>query len=208
VFLLTNHPCDILSWHQESKNQYEKEFTFVAYAKFQASIKLKGEIVMLNEKNYEMEIRTLSPAEMDKRVARFKDLKYPPDRYPDSLLPGHERRNYLVIGQGLIVEGGKDPLSAIPIHEGFQMSYIEAKPGNGPKLHNHDTNETFIAIKGRWRVIWGLNQEHSVDLDPQDVCAVPPFVPRRFENIEPAQGSEFGLLLAVQPGNVAKCEFM
>ena len=106
MFLLTNHPCDILSWHQESKNQYEKEFTFVAYAKFLASIKLKGEKAMLNEKNYEMEIRTLSPAEMDKRVARFKDLKYPPDRYPDSLLPGHERRNYLVIGQGLIVEGG------------------------------------------------------------------------------------------------------
>jgi mannose-6-phosphate isomerase-like protein (cupin superfamily) len=192
---------------QESKKDGER-FTFVTNLRFLATIELKGVIPMTVQKKYEMEIRTLSPAEMDKRVARFKDLKYPPDRYPDSLLPGHERRNYLVIGQGLIVEGGKDPLSAIPIHEGFQMSYIEAKPGNGPKLHNHDTNETFVAIKGRWRVIWGLNQEHSVDLDPQDVCAVPPFVPRRFENIEPAEGSEFGLLLAVQPGNVAKCEFM
>jgi len=149
---------------QESKKQDEERFTFVTNARFLATIELKGVIPMTIQKKYEMEIRTLSPAEMDKRVARFKDLKYPPDRYPDSLLPGHERKNYLVIGQGLIVEGGKDPLSAIPIHEGFQMSYIEAKPGNGPKLHNHDTNETFVAIKGRWRVIWGLNQEHSVDL--------------------------------------------
>jgi quercetin dioxygenase-like cupin family protein len=31
------------------------------------------------------------------------------------------------------------------------MSYVEAKPGNGPMLHNHDTNETFVAIKGQWR---------------------------------------------------------
>ncbi|MCJ0762700.1 hypothetical protein [Variovorax terrae] len=163
---------------------------------------------MTTTKNYEMEIRTVSPQQMEQRVARFKSLKYPPDRYPDSLLPGHERRNYLVVGQGLIVDGGKDPMSAIPIEEGFQMSYVEAKPGNGPKLHNHDTNETFVALKGRWRVIWGLNQEHSVDLDPLDVCAMPPFVPRRFINLEPGAGSEFGLLLAVQPGNVAKCEFM
>jgi len=163
---------------------------------------------MTNTKHYDMEIRTLSPTDMDKRVARFKELKYPPDRYPDSLLPGHERKNYLVVGQGLIVDGGKDPMSAIPIHEGFQMSYVEAKPGNGPKLHNHDTNETFVAIKGRWRVIWGLNQEHSVELDPLDVCAVPPFVPRRFINLEPGAESDVGLLLTVQPGNVAKCEFM
>jgi mannose-6-phosphate isomerase-like protein (cupin superfamily) len=155
-----------------------------------------------------MEIRTLSPEDMQKRVARFCELKCPPDRYPDSLLPGHERKNFLVIGHGLIVDGGKDPMSAIPIDEGFQMSYVEAKPGNGPKLHNHDTNETFIALKGRWRIIWGLDEENWVDLDVFDVCAVPPFVPRRFINLEPAADSEVGLLMTIQPGNVPKCEFM
>lgn len=71
---------------------------------------------------------------MLKRLARRKDLKYPPHRYPDSQLPGNERKNYLVIGKGLQIQGGKDPLSAIPISEGFLMSYVKAKPGNGPRL--------------------------------------------------------------------------
>jgi mannose-6-phosphate isomerase-like protein (cupin superfamily) len=155
-----------------------------------------------------MEIRTLSKDEMLQRVARFKTLKYPPDRYPDSQLPGHERKNFLVVGHGLIVEGGNDPMSAIPIDEGFQMSYVEAKPGNGPMLHNHDTNETFIAIKGRWRVIWGVGEESFVDLDPLDVCAVPPFVPRRFINLEAAAGGETGLLMTIQPGNTPRTEFL
>ena len=48
-----------------------------------------------------------------------------------------------------------DNASAIPVDEGFQLGYATMKPGNGPKLHNHDTNETFIAIKGTWRVVWG-----------------------------------------------------
>lgn len=160
------------------------------------------------QKTYEMPIRELTPQQMQSRVARFKKLRYPPDRYPDSQLPGHVRRNYLVIGRGLVVEGGKDPMSAIAIDEGFQMSYVEAEPGNGPKLHNHDTNETFVAIKGRWRVIWGLDEEHSVDLDPLDVCSMPAYTPRRFINLEPGEGSTQGLLLAVQPGNAPNCEFM
>jgi mannose-6-phosphate isomerase-like protein (cupin superfamily) len=163
---------------------------------------------MSSTPTYEMEIRTLTPEQMSKRVARYGTLKYPPDRYPDSLLPGHERKNYLVVGSGLVVAGGKEPMSAIPIEEGFQMSYVEARPGNGPKLHNHDTNETFIALKGSWRVIWGLGEENSVDLNPLDVCAVPPFVPRRFINLTPAADSDVGLLMAIQPGNLAKCEFM
>ena len=160
------------------------------------------------EKNYEMPIKELAPEQMAKRVARFSELKYPPDRYPDSQLPGNVRKNYLVVGHGLIGKGFNDPMSAIPIDEGFQLSYVACEPGNGPRLHNHDTNETFIAIKGTWRVIWGLQEEHSVELGELDVCSVPPFTPRRFINLTPGDGRKEGLLMAVQPGNVAQCEFM
>lgn len=163
---------------------------------------------MIEAKVRQMEIRNLTHEEMLTRVARFKTLEYPPDRYPDSQLPGHERRNYLVVGKGLIVDGGKDPMSAIPIDEGFQMSYVTAEPGNGPMLHNHDSNETFVAIKGRWRVIWGVGEEHHIDLDPLDVCSVPPFVPRRFINLEAAADGETGLLLTIQPGNAPNVEFL
>jgi mannose-6-phosphate isomerase-like protein (cupin superfamily) len=153
-------------------------------------------------------LKPVSKEEMLKRVARYKSLKYPVDRYPDSQMPGHVRKNMLVIGTGLIVDGGKDPLSAIPISEGFTMSYVEAKPGNGPILHNHDTNETFIAIRGTWRVIWGLDQEHSVDLDTLDVCSVPPYVPRRFINLTPGEGHEEGLLMTIQAGDKPNAEWI
>ena len=81
------------------------------------------------------------------------------------------------------------------------MTYDPSAPGNGPILHNHDSNETFVAIRGRWRVIWGRHEEHHVDLDPLDVCSVPPFVPRRFINVEAAADGQVGLLLTIQPGN-------
>ena len=117
---------------------------------------------MITFKPPQMAIKTVTPEQMKKRVARYKSLTYPPDRYPDSQLPGHVRKNYLIVGRGLVVDDGKDPLSAIPIDEGFQMSYVEAEPGNGPMLHNHDSNETFVAIRGRWRVITSSARSASV----------------------------------------------
>ena len=72
MFLLTNHPCDILSWHQESKNQDEKKFTLVTYAKFLATIELKGETAMMNEKKYEMERKI---ADIDRKLLDFLSQK-------------------------------------------------------------------------------------------------------------------------------------
>jgi mannose-6-phosphate isomerase-like protein (cupin superfamily) len=159
-------------------------------------------------KQYRMDIVDFTPEQMAQRVARFDQLKYPPNRYHDSQLPGHERKNYLVVGMGLIAEGATDPWSAIPISEGFQMSYIRAMPGNGPMLHNHDTNETFVCLEGTWRVIWGRNAEHSVVLGKYDVCSIPPFVPRRFECVEPEAGKAEGLLQSIQPGDRPQVEWV
>jgi mannose-6-phosphate isomerase-like protein (cupin superfamily) len=161
---------------------------------------LKGVKIPIREVGYEEMVST--------RVARYDKLQFPADRYPDIKLPGHERKNILVIGTGLLIEGGKDPMSAIPINEGFTMSYVEAKPGNGPILHNHDTNETFIAVHGAWRVIWGVDAEHHVDLQPLDVCSVPPFVPRRFINLTVGAGREEGLLISIQAGDHPKAEWI
>ncbi len=176
-------------------------------ASFRSPIGVEEEYVSKTA-SLNMEIIEYSPEQMNMRVARFSELTYPPDRYPDSQLPGHERKNFLVVGTGLIAAGAKEPMSAIPVREGFQMSFIEARPGNGPKLHNHDTNETFIALKGVWRVIWGRNAEHSVDLNPLDVIAVPPFVPRRFICVKPEEGRDVGLLQSIQPGDDPNVEFL
>jgi hypothetical protein len=40
-------------------------------------------------------------------------------------------------------------MPAISIAEGFNLGYCKAKPGKGPLMHNHDTNETFIAMTGK-----------------------------------------------------------
>ena len=158
-------------------------------------------------KTYAMPIVEYTPEQMQKRVARFDQLKYPPNRYHDSQLPGNTRKNYLVVGTGLIAPGGTDPWSAIPVKEGFQMSFIKAEPGNGPMLHNHDTNETFVCLEGKWKVIWGLKAEHEVLLNKYDV-SIPPFVPRRFECVEPAAGQKEGLLQSIQPGDEPKVEWV
>ena len=51
-----------------------------------------------------------------------------------------------------------------------QVGYCRALPGKGPMLHNHDTNETFIAMTGTWRCSWENEKgkiEH-VELKPLD----------------------------------------
>jgi uncharacterized RmlC-like cupin family protein len=109
---------------------------------------------------------------------------------------------------GLQVAGAQDPMAAIPVAEGFQLAYATMRPGNGPKLHNHDSNETFVALKGTWRVVWGLGAAHSVDLAPLDVCAVPAFVPRSFVCLSAEPGDEEGLIMAILPGDTPRSEFV
>ena len=79
-------------------------------------------------------------------------------------------------------------LAAIKISEGFNLGYCRAKPGNGPMMHNHDTNETFIPMTGTWRCSWEneKGEVEFVDLGPLDVVSFPPGVARRFENVTPA----------------------
>jgi hypothetical protein len=108
--------------------------------------------------------RGISRKDMMKRVARFKKLKGSDGGLPDSRMPGCERILYNVIGfQPPKTERGgmQSPvgtkasrMAAIKISEGFNLGYCRALPGKGPMLHNHDTNETFIAMTGTWRASW------------------------------------------------------
>ena len=83
--------------------------------------------------------------EMEARVARFYDLK-PTDDYVDSAIPGCERTTLRVIGQR-----PQAPLAA----EGFHMNIVLCEPGRAAPLHNHLTEEVFVALTGRWEVFWG-----------------------------------------------------
>ena len=158
--------------------------------------------------------KTLSRAQMMQRVARFKDLKGFDGGLPDSRMPGCERTLYNVIGfQPPRGEGGAvtSParLAAIKISEGFNLGYCRAKPGCGPMMHNHDTNETFIPMTGTWRASWENEKgevEH-VDLDPLDVVSFPPGMIRRFENVSKGDPNQESILMFVIGGNAPRAEF-
>lgn len=156
--------------------------------------------------------------DMAKRVARFSDLKGFDGGLPDSPHPDCQRTLFNVIGFQP-PEGADDATtspvgsqaaeaSAIKISEGFNLGYCEAYPGKGPMMHNHDTNETFIPMTGRWRCSWELDGKvEAFDLGPQDVISFPPGVIRRFENVTFDEPDKKHLLMFVIGGNEPKAEF-
>lgn len=158
-------------------------------------------------------------SEMMKRVAFFKDLKGSDGGLPDSKMPGSIRMLYNVIGfQPPPGEGGAvtspvgddaSRLAAIKIQEGFNLGYCRAKPGNGPMMHNHDTNETFIPMTGTWRCSWEneKGEVEYVDAGPYDVVSFPPGVARRFENVTKGDPNEDSILMFVIGGDAPKAEF-
>jgi hypothetical protein len=143
----------------------------------------------------------VSRKDMMKRVARFSKLKGFDGGLPDSKMPGCERILYNVIGfQPPPGEGG-----------GVQspLGYCRALPGKGPMLHNHDTNETFIAMTGTWRASWENEKgklEH-VDLKPLDVISFPPGANRRFMNVTRGPKNKYSILMFVIGGNEPRAEF-
>src|SRR6267142_3633280 len=163
--------------------------------------------------------RGISRKAMMKRVARFKKLKGTDGGLPESKMPGCERILYNVIGfQPPRVEknGKQSPvgdiaarLAAIKISEGFNLGYCRALPGRGPMMHNHDTNETFVPITGRWRCSWENEKgavEH-VDLNPLDVISFPAGVARRFENITAGDPAAESIIMFVIGGDGPKAEY-
>jgi mannose-6-phosphate isomerase-like protein (cupin superfamily) len=159
-------------------------------------------------------IRAWPRAEMMKRVARFRKLKGSDGGLPDSKLPECRRKLYAVIGFQPPEEGdspvGADAstMPAIAIAEGFNLGYCKAKPGKGPLMHNHDTNETFIAMTGRWRCEWneGAATEH-VDLERYDVISFPVGVARRFMNVTYDEPGKEHLLMFIIGGSEPQAEF-
>lgn len=163
--------------------------------------------------------RGLPRTETMKRVAFFRDLKGSDGGLPDSKMQGCIRTLYNVIGfQPPKDEGGAvtSPvgddaarMAAIKVSEGFNLGYCRAKPGNGPMMHNHDTNETFIPMTGTWRCSWE-NENGDVDfvdVGPFDVVSFPPGCARRFENVTKGDPNEEAILMFVIGGDSPKAEF-
>ena len=157
--------------------------------------------------------------DMLKRVARFKDLNGYNGGLPDSDFHSAVRTLYNVIGfqppkggGGAVTSPvGEDAarMAAIKISEGFNLGYCRAKPGKGPMMHNHDTNETFIPMTGTWRCSW-IDENGNVDYvdaEPFDVVSFPAGCARRFENVTKGNPNEDSILMFVIGGDGPRAEF-
>ena len=169
------------------------------------------------EKSELPKIRIWKKNEMEKRIAFFKNLKGSKKGLPDSFLPECTRELINVIGfeppkgkTSHVSPLGDDnaQMPAINISEGFNLGFCRCLPGKGPLMHNHDTNETFMPITGKWRCEWNEGDDfESVDVGPCDVVSFPPGCARRFMNITENEPNTEHVLLVVIAGNAPKAEF-
>lgn len=137
---------------------------------------------------------------MAKRVMRFSELKHNPLAlmFIDSILPGHWRMNYAVIGDTASENPNFTPAITDP-HK-FQIGMGWAPPGCGPAWHTHDYVEMFLVLKGSYRFYWGNSEDPDKPdgdfwIGEWDAISLPPGVWRRFENAETDQISWFFAVL-------------
>ena len=137
-----------------------------------------------------MKTKQFSPQEMEKYIARFKDMKPQSSSYADEL--GIPREAYeMMTAETLYLlmspekQGG--PMAqkpAVTTQDKMSVIIAECPPGDRPLLHaHHQTKETFFCLDGRFRIRWGDKGENETYLDPYDMFAVPPGVVRDFTNV-------------------------
>lgn len=139
----------------------------------------------------------ISNEEMLKRIVRFEDVKKRgiPLMFIDSILPGHQRMNYSLVGDTASENPEFDPILTQP--HGFQIGMVKAPPGSGPACHTHDYIEAFMPLTGQWRFRWGNSPdevEGEAIIGPWDFISLPPDLWRSFENISDSDAWIFAVL--------------
>lgn len=144
-----------------------------------------------------MKIVQVTPEQMDTRVSRFAALVPMQQQKPDALPPEAIEaitapKLYPVLSPR--EDNGPWANPPIEINEGIAMLVAECQPGEGPPLHaHHDTHEIFTVLKGAFKIAWGNEGEHEVELGLYDTIAVPMGCHRRFQNVS----DEVGYLQAI-----------
>jgi quercetin dioxygenase-like cupin family protein len=145
----------------------------------------------------------ISTEEMQKRIARYRELKPLPIQNPS--IP--EKARDVVYSRKLLSVIGLETKTNTPINAGapivgaagMTMTLAVCPPGQGPGLHSHrNTYETFTVMKGRFEVRWNDDGSGAAVLELYDTISFPPGVCRSFRNI----GTGEGILQVIITGGV------
>jgi uncharacterized RmlC-like cupin family protein len=136
---------------------------------------------------------------MERRIARFSQLTPQKAEYEKRGIPtaAFEMLTAKSIYMMMAPPGDKGMTAATPVvgEPGLTVSIVKCPPNNGPKLHAHmQTQESFMALSGRWEVRWGDEGEHATVLEPFDFIAVPAGVGRQFTNLSDSDALLFVLV--------------
>jgi len=136
-----------------------------------------------------MQWNQISVEEMQGRVARWDKREVIPIQ---QMLPPELNRE-LIADQvfGVVTSSSaNDPqnfFDTAPIQSGVNgvaVSIVSCPSQQGPGNHVHQfTYENFMPLSGKWRIFWGDQSEHHIDLDMWDTVSIPPGAMRRFMNL-------------------------
>ncbi|MGE0256264.1 MAG: cupin domain-containing protein [Alphaproteobacteria bacterium] len=168
-------------------------------------------------KKIKRQIKVIRPprAEMQKNIARFDELEGFDGGLPDMLLDDCHRIFLNVLGfEPPTIPGATSPFGAASrpkirgMKPGFGVSFVACEPGHGTVMHAHDTNETFMAVTGKWKMEWeDAEGTHHEVLNPRDVCSFPVGIQRLFKCVEVPPGEKTALLLAIIGGDAPNAEY-
>ncbi len=141
-------------------------------------------------------------AMLNQRLIRYADLIPCRNAFVDTRSPGSDRKeNFTLIGPGV----SENPNQHVHIAEphGFNIGAARQPPRCLNSQHSHATAEVFVAHKGRWRMIFGVNADEGEALmEEGDVISIPTHMFRGFENIGEETGFLFAVLGGDDPGKV------
>ena len=140
--------------------------------------------------------------QLAERFIPFSSLRYSTEAFMDYRIPGcAPKQNDALIGSG-VSQSPKQPVSLREKH-GFQVGGVMMPAGVINPPHMHFTAEVFICTQGQWHFNWGFNPDHqTADLSPGDICSVPTWIYRGFQNVGTTDGFMFTALGGDDTGGI------